>query len=79
MPRVELSKKRYKVQDLAKYIVGEMYGQCITQEEMAAELGISQPAFSKKLKTCSFDYGDLLTVFNKLNTEESTIIKLMRM
>lgn len=78
MPRIKAKKKDYKISDLSLYIVGKMYQEDITQEEMAIRLGITQPTFCYKLKQNSFSYGDLLTIFETLGTEDEKILQLMK-
>lgn len=77
MPRVTIKKKQYKISDLSKYIVGEMFAQDISQAKMATSLGITQQGFSYKLKHNNFSYGDLLTIFEVLKTPDETKKKLM--
>lgn len=77
MPRVRIKKKEYMISDLTKYIVGEMYAQDISQEEMAYHLGITQQAFSYRLRHNIFSYGDLLTIFNVLETPNEVKVKLL--
>lgn len=78
MPRVHLNRKTYKVKDISGWIVGRMYSMNIHQKQMSEELGISQQAFSKKLKNSNFTYSDLLTIIKVLNPEDEEIVKLLR-
>lgn len=77
MPRITAKNKEYKISDLSKYIVSEMYAQDITQAEMATHLGVTQSTFSYKLKHNAFSYGDLLTIFDVLGTSEEKKVELM--
>lgn len=77
MPRIAIKKKQYKISDLSKFVVGEMYAQDVTQEEMARHMGITQSTFSYKLKHNAFSYGDLLTIFDVLGVTNEQKIKLM--
>lgn len=77
MPRINAKKKQYKISDLTKYIIAEMYAQDISQQEMAQHLGITQSTLSYRLKNNAFSYGDLLTIFNVLGTDADTKVKLM--
>ena len=65
------------ISDLSKYIIAEMYGQDISQEEMGMHLGITQSTFSYRLKHNAFSYGDLLTIFSVLGTSDDMKVKLM--
>lgn len=72
MPRVAIKKRDYMIRDLTGWIIGKMHEKGMSQEELAAELGIGQAALSSRLnpkryksgKTKDpFSYGDLLTLF----------------
>lgn len=77
MARVTLNRKHYKRTDLTKFIKKEMIGANLLQRDMADALGIKQQTFSYKLEHCSFDYSDLLTIFEILQVSEENMVKLM--
>lgn len=77
MPRVSIKKKDYKKTDLTKYIVGEMRVQGVTQRDLAERLGLTQPAIIYKFNNNSFSYGDLLEIFDLLNTTDEQKVKLL--
>ena len=79
MSRVAIKKKEYKVSDFSKWIAGKMYELGLTQADMAEMMGISQPAFSNRMKKGLFYYADMLTLLNKLNATDSEILLLMKM
>lgn len=80
MPRVSINKKKYMIADLPGWIAGRMYKKKIKQSELAKEIGITQQAFSARLKNNdSFSYGDLLTLFKELDATDEEILKLMRL
>lgn len=66
------------INDLGAWITGQLYKNHATQQELAKELKITQQGLSYKLKTNSFSYGDMLTIFEFLKTEEEQIIQLMK-
>lgn len=78
MPRVFLNKKKYALQDMSAYIIGQMKVQKISQADVAKELGTTQQNLSKRLHDNNLSYGDLLTIFDILNTPDDIILKLMR-
>lgn len=78
MPRIRDYKRKYKLSDLSKFIIGEMAGMELTQTDMADALKITQQAFSKKLKNNQFTYSDLLTIFKVLQTTDKKIVELMK-
>lgn len=88
MPRVALTteqRKNNKVKDLAGWVVSQMHILGMKQDEVAKELGISQPAFSIRInvKSCKkkdpFSYGDMLILFKLFETSDEEMIRLMRM
>ena len=78
MPRVAIKKKDYKISDLSQWIAGRMYALKVRQREMAELLNITQQGFSKKLQRSNFDYGELLSIFKKLEATDEEILRLMR-
>ena len=78
MPRVRFYKKNYMVKDLKEFIIGRMRTLGLTQEQMGKEINISQSSFSQRLNKSLFSYGDLLTLFKKLNATDEEILRLMK-
>lgn len=78
MPRITSKKKDYKLTDFRRWLIGEIKVQGYKQSEVAEWLGISQQAVSAKLKSGSFSLKELLILFEKLNTEQETIGKLLK-
>ena len=81
MPRVAINKKKYMIADLSGWIVGKMHTEKKRQPEIAEAIGITQPALSYRLNssTDTFTYGDLITLFKKLNATDEEILRLMRL
>lgn len=79
MPRVAIKKKEYKVNDLSKWIVGEMREKKLRQKDIAKILGISQPAVSYRIEKGLFTYRELLTLFEKFETTDKDILHLMKL
>lgn len=78
MPRVLIRKKEYKVSDFSKWIAGKMYENHLSQNDLAKLIGISQPAFSNRLKKGMFDYTEMLTLLKELKATDNEILKLMK-
>ncbi len=78
MPRVHLKKKEYVAKDLTACISGKMYTQGIKQKDMGELLGVTQQAFSRKLRKCQFSYLELLEVFKKLDFSDEEILRYSR-
>lgn len=73
MPKILLTedqRRKNKVKGIRDFIRGELKDNHITQERVAEAMGITQQAFSMKLKNMSFDVEELLIVLGFL---ESTI------
>lgn len=79
MPRVAIKRKEYKLSDFSKWLVGEMKEKKLKQSDIGKLLGISQPAVSQRLESGNFTYDQLLILFDKLQTPEKDIIRLMKM
>lgn len=78
MPRINLLKTKYRLNDLSLYILGTMRVQRITQSEMAAALDMTQSNFSQKAKAATFTARDLIIIFDKLGTPEDKIGSLLK-
>ena len=79
MPRVRLNRKKYMVRDLSEFIAGRMRTLGFTQAQMGKEINISQPAFGNRLEKGLFSYGELITLFKKLNATDEEILRLMKL
>lgn len=79
MPRVAIKKKDYMISDLSEKIFGRMHSMNIRQREMGALLGITQQAFSQKLQKSKFNYGELLSIFKRLEFTDEEILRLMKL
>ena len=79
MPRVQLYKQKYMLQDLSNWIIGRMRIMKKSQAYMGGLLGISQVAFGQKVRESNFKYSELLTVLKELQATDEEILKLMRL
>lgn len=79
MPKVYLTKQDKLNSKLVALIYGTMKVKKIPQRVMADRLGISQPAFAKKLKNCQFTFADLATIFETLDMQDEEILSVMRL
>lgn len=78
MPRVAIKKKDYMASDMAKWLVGKMYENGLRQQDLAKMIGISQPAFSVRLKNGEFSYRELITLFENLKVTDEEVLKIMK-
>lgn len=79
MPRVHINKKKYILQDFREWIVGRMHTLKKSHADMGKLLGISQPAFSNRLKKSNFDYSQILEILKILEATDEEILKFMRL
>ena len=79
MPRVQLYKQKYMLQDLSNWIIGRMRIMKKSQAYMGGLLGISQVAFGQKVRDSNFKYSELLTVLKELQATDEEILKFMRL
>lgn len=79
MPRVSINKKKYLQIDLREWMVGRMRTLGLTYQDMAELLGISSPAFSKRINAGNFKNTQLYEIFNKLEATDEEILKLMKL
>lgn len=77
MPKVSLNKIKYKKSDFVRWLAGEMKIKHIRQKEIASWLGVSQYAVSQKMRDCSFSFTDMLMIFQEMETDKETQIKLL--
>ena len=78
MPRVNsLDPTRKRLNMISDYIRREMKAQKIHQEEMAADLFISQQSFSTKLNKGKFSVEQLIRILDRLKTDTKTTGELL--
>lgn len=78
MPRITELNKQYKVSDIGSWVYGQLKKSNKTQKDLAIALDTTQQAVSKKIKSNSFSYSDLLTIFEFLETPDFEILRLMK-
>lgn len=78
MPKVILTREARKVNDFSNWIVGRMYEKKKSQENLASILGVTQPAFSIKLKKGNFKHSEMLKILNELDATDEEILSMMK-
>ena len=78
MPKVIINKKAYKTSDIGSWVVKWLHKAGKRMQDLAAEMLITQPALSYKIKHNTFSYGDLLTIFDYLNVPDEEILFVMK-
>ena len=78
MPKIYLTKQQQLNNRLVTLIYGKMKVKRFTQRYMAERLGISQPAFARKLKNCQFTYADLTTILETLDMQDEEILSVTK-
>ena len=79
MPRVQLYKQKYMVEDFSNWIIGRMRIMKKSQAYMGELLGISQAGFGQKVRQANFKYSEMLTVLKELQATDEEILKFMRL
>lgn len=77
MPKVYITKQEKLNNNLSAWIYGNMKVRNISQSTMADRMGIKQPSLNYKLRHGNFSFQDLTTIFEILQPDEQTLIKLM--
>lgn len=77
MPRVHINRKKYMTNDIGAWIVGQLHKNGKTQKDLAEALDISPQLCGHRIRHNIVSYGDLLTIFKFLGTEEDIILDLM--
>lgn len=77
MPKVYLSENERVSARIAAWVYGQLKINGMSQKDLAAECGISQPAISKKLKTHSFDVTDFACFVRVFEPEQEEVMRLL--
>ena len=77
MPKVYLSENERLSAQLSSWVYGEMKVRGVSQKKMADEMGICQQALSRKLKSHSISFTDLLTFVRVLEPDDREIARLL--
>ena len=77
MPRVYVINNQKLCAKLAAWVYGEMKVQRIPQRVVADKRGISQQAFSEKLKNHRFDFEDFVTFVELFKPNDEEIRRLL--
>lgn len=87
VPRVAIKKREYKLRDLKSWICGQMHAHRLKQKDVAQKLGISQQAFSTRIKvnpggkgreSDPFSYWDLMILFELFETSDEEKLRLLK-
>lgn len=78
MPRVTLKKREYAEKDFIKWLKSEMEDRGIKQEDMGKLLGISQQAFSARVKKRQFNIKEVMIIFHEFDTPTDEIGHLLK-
>ena len=79
MPRVCINKKQYKEESIGSWIVGQLFKKNLKKSSLAEALDITIHGLRWKLHNNSFDYPDLLTVFDFLGSTDDEVLYVMRL
>lgn len=77
MPRIRLKAKDYARSDFEAWVRAEMKKQKATCEQMGALIGVSASQYSRKLASMAFNYGELVTIMERLNCPPEKLVYFM--
>ena len=77
MPKAYITRQEKLNSELSAWIYGQFKTRKIPQRVIAEQMGVTQQAFSYKLKTHSFHYEDLVVIFRLLKPDSKTLMRLM--
>lgn len=78
MPKVIINKREYKKNTIGGYVAMWMKRAGKVEKDLAAELGVSQPGASFKIRNNTFSYADLITIFDYLEVPDEEILQVMK-
>lgn len=79
MPRMARSRPEKKANALVLWIeskTGKRHG--VMQKELAEAIGLSPPAFSVRMRTGKFDFGEMVIIFDYLKATDTERIKITK-
>ena len=83
MPAVAVcdeQRRANKTKAFNRWVKGQLAENNVSQEELAAEMDITQQALSYRIRTgLAFTYPQMLAIFQFFKTEDEVILRFMRM
>ena len=79
MPKAIINRKESRASGIGAWVYKWLKQSGKRIQDLAEEMGISQPGLSYKIKNNAFTYADLLTVFDYLQVPDEEILFVMRM
>ena len=77
MPRLSSKKIKCQNETMRSWIYGSLKAQNKTQRDLADILGVHCNTIGHKLQAMSFSYPELIQIFNYLDADRDTVIRLM--
>lgn len=77
MPRVFVTTTEKKKFQFKQFVYGRIQVLGTSQTKIADAIGMKQQTFNYKLRTMSFDFGELVELFKELQVTEEEISYLM--
>lgn len=77
MPRVSINKKQYMLKDFSHWILDRIKELGMNQTDAGKIIGVSQPAFSNKLKNYSFSLNEVIELLHAFKATEDEVVKLL--
>ena len=79
MPRSCINYHQYKSDSIGGWIVSQIFKKNLKRKDLANGLDITPHGLNWKLHHNSFDYSDLLTVFEFLGSTDEEILEVMKL
>ena len=79
MPKVCINKQQYKEDSIGSWIVSMLYKKKLTRKALSKELCMTPHGLNWKLRNNSFDYSDLLTIFEFLGATDEEVLFVMKL
>lgn len=78
MPRCSLNRKKYKLNDFSKWVIGTLTEKRMSRRELAEAIGIPRTTLTYRLDNNCLTYSDCLGIFKAFGADDKTILKWMR-
>ena len=78
MPKVIINKQDHKARNIGCWVAMWLRRSGKTMKDLAEELYISHQGVSFKIKSNTFTYSDMLTIFDYLDVPDEEILQVMK-
>lgn len=79
MPRSFVNRQQYKEDSIGGWVVGQLFKKNLKKSSLAERLDITLHGLAWKLHNNSFNYSDLLVIFDFLDSSDEEILQVMKL